>query len=87
MKKTATVNPGFLLEKNFRGQETIDHCFLNNILLFLLFVLIVFSIVFENFRGQSRFGGWGAPCPLSVAESQNPRYLCNIFKKIMKPFS
>ena len=49
---------GFLLEKNFKGggQKTIDHCFLNNSLLFLLFSVLLF----ENFRGTKVVLG-GAP--------------------------
>ena len=38
-------------QKNFKGEKTIDHCFLNNRLLFLLF----FPLFFENFRGQMPF--------------------------------
>ena len=44
--------------------ETIDHCFQNTRLFFLLF----FLLFFKNFRGQKSFLG-APPCPL-VAESQ-----------------
>ena len=56
---------GFLLEKNLRGQKTIDHCFKKQ----QTIVSLVLSIVFPKILGgQKSFGGC-PPC------SRKPGYV------------
>ena len=57
---------GFLL-KNFKGRKTIDHCFLNDRLLFYLFFLLFREIL----------GGAPLPCSRKPESEYTGKYLAS----------